>query len=371
MAIVLRFVDIDGFLRERFFAIVNVTDTTAATLKKEIFDALGRYDLHIHNMRGQGYDGARNMRGSWNGLQTLFLKECSCAYYVHCFAHRLQLALIAVAKKELLVNVILCNQIGNLLRPRKTRWSSNFDSLCSMVDMYGYMITVLENMVDEGSSNSIRGEASGLLIAMKSFDFIFILHLMKKITRLTNLLCRALQERSLDILNAMEHVSTTKTLLHALREQGFDILLNCVEEVSEKYDIEIPQMEARYKSIRSRSCQQKDLITVKHHYQFDVFVVAINFQIEELNSIFKDKTIELLKLSGVLEPKDNFKFLNVDHIYQLAEKFYHLDFDAQDLHHLRTQLAHYELDMPINETTTERSFSAMKLVKTTLRNKME
>ncbi|XP_073030628.1 uncharacterized protein [Primulina eburnea] len=100
MAIVLRFVDTEGFLRERFFAIVHVTDTTAATLKKEISDALGRYDLHIHNMRGQGYDGASNMRGSWNGLQALFLKDCSCAYYVHCFAHQLQLALLQLLKKR-------------------------------------------------------------------------------------------------------------------------------------------------------------------------------------------------------------------------------------------------------------------------------
>ncbi|XP_047320242.1 uncharacterized protein LOC124924220 [Impatiens glandulifera] len=122
-----------------------------------------------------------------------------------------------------------------------------------------------------------------------------------------------------------------------------------MEEVCEKYDIEIPQMEAHYKSSRNRSCQQNDSITVKHHYQFDVFVAAINFQIEELNSRFKDEAVKLLKLSGALEPKDNFKILNVDHIYQLAEKFYHLDFDAQDLHHSRTQLAHYELDMPVNE----------------------
>ncbi|XP_047326101.1 uncharacterized protein LOC124929747 [Impatiens glandulifera] len=147
----------------------------------------------------------------------------------------------------------------------------------------------------------------------------------------------------------MDHVSTTKTLIHVLREQGFDILHSCVEEVSTKYDIEIPQMEARYKSSRSRYCRQKDSITVKHHYQFDVFIAAIDFQIEELNNRFKDEVVELLKLSGTLEPKDNFKLLNVDHIYQLSEKFYHLDFDAQDLHHLRTQLAHYELDMPVNE----------------------
>ncbi|XP_058211521.1 uncharacterized protein LOC131323691 [Rhododendron vialii] len=50
MVIVLRFVDVQGFLRERFFHIVHVKDTTALTLKKEISDILTRYNLDIHNM---------------------------------------------------------------------------------------------------------------------------------------------------------------------------------------------------------------------------------------------------------------------------------------------------------------------------------
>ena len=101
MAIVLRFVDIQGFVRERFFSIVHVLDTTCSTLKKEICDVLARYNLYIFNMRGQGYDGASNMRGAWNGLQALFLRDCPYAYYVHCFAHRLQLALVAAAGNEI------------------------------------------------------------------------------------------------------------------------------------------------------------------------------------------------------------------------------------------------------------------------------
>ena len=35
MAIVLRFVDVQGFLHERFFEIVHVKDTTSLTLKKK------------------------------------------------------------------------------------------------------------------------------------------------------------------------------------------------------------------------------------------------------------------------------------------------------------------------------------------------
>jgi hypothetical protein len=67
MVIVLRFVDIQGFLRERFFGIVHVSNTTLI-LKKEIYDVLARYNLHILNMRGQEYGGASNIHGAWNGL---------------------------------------------------------------------------------------------------------------------------------------------------------------------------------------------------------------------------------------------------------------------------------------------------------------
>ena len=85
MAIVLSFIDIQGFVRECFCGIVHVSDTTSSTLKKEICDVLDRYNLHIFNMRGQGYDAASNMRGAWNGLQALFLRDCPYTYYVHFF----------------------------------------------------------------------------------------------------------------------------------------------------------------------------------------------------------------------------------------------------------------------------------------------
>ena len=39
------------------------------------------------------------MRGEWSGLQALVSNECPYAYYIHCFAHRLQLALIATSRE--------------------------------------------------------------------------------------------------------------------------------------------------------------------------------------------------------------------------------------------------------------------------------
>ena len=40
------------------------------------------------------------MRGEFNGLNTLIFEENPCAYFIHCFAHLLQLALAAVTKKH-------------------------------------------------------------------------------------------------------------------------------------------------------------------------------------------------------------------------------------------------------------------------------
>nr|XP_023918608.1 uncharacterized protein LOC112030155 [Quercus suber] len=87
-----------------FFHVVHVRATTALTLKNEIYVVLSRYKLHIENIQDQGYDGANNMHDEWNGLQALFLKECPSAYYVHCMAHRLQLALVTASREVKVVH---------------------------------------------------------------------------------------------------------------------------------------------------------------------------------------------------------------------------------------------------------------------------
>ena len=198
MALVLRFVDKEGFIRERFLDIVYVKDTMATTLKKELSLVLSHHALDIQNIRGQGYNGASNMRGEWKGLQALFLNECPYAYYIHCMAHRLQLALVAASREVIpvhqffskltfVVNIIgasckrnselQCaqanaiahiisidelqtdkgaNQLGALQRAGDTRWGSHFHSVCSLLRLFGPTCVVLQNIINEGSNYSQR-----------------------------------------------------------------------------------------------------------------------------------------------------------------------------------------------------------------------
>ncbi|KAJ8759156.1 hypothetical protein K2173_004163 [Erythroxylum novogranatense] len=124
MGVVIRYVDSFGCVIERFLGLVHVRDTSATSLLKGIKSLFSNYGLSITSLRGQGYDGASNMRGEFHGLKSLILKENSCAYYIHCFAHQLQLTLVAVPKKHLNVcsffNTItrLCNVIGGSCKRR-------------------------------------------------------------------------------------------------------------------------------------------------------------------------------------------------------------------------------------------------------------
>ncbi|XP_042448849.1 uncharacterized protein LOC122033750 [Zingiber officinale] len=69
---------------------------------QDAIDALfAKHGLSLSRLRGQGYDGASNMRGEFNGLKSLILQENPYASYIHYFSHQLQLVIIAVAKNNL------------------------------------------------------------------------------------------------------------------------------------------------------------------------------------------------------------------------------------------------------------------------------
>ncbi|XP_042051664.1 zinc finger MYM-type protein 1-like [Salvia splendens] len=101
LALCLRYVEKKrGKVVERFIGLVHVGDTTSLSLRSAIMTLLVEHSLSSSKIRGQGYDGASNMKGEIHGLKTLIMKDTPSAYYVHCFAHQLQLTLVAISKKN-------------------------------------------------------------------------------------------------------------------------------------------------------------------------------------------------------------------------------------------------------------------------------
>ena len=102
MGVVVRCVDKYGHVIEPILGIVHVSNTTTLSLKTAIEDLFFKHNLSLSQLRGQGYDGESNMQGEHNGFKTLILKENKSAFYIHCFAHQLQLAVVAIAKRMFL-----------------------------------------------------------------------------------------------------------------------------------------------------------------------------------------------------------------------------------------------------------------------------
>ncbi|XP_073035006.1 uncharacterized protein [Primulina eburnea] len=375
MSVVIRYVDSSGHVNERFVGIEHVASTTALSLKAAIDKMFSRYNLSMSKLRGQGFDGASNMQGKFNGLKALILKENPCAFYIHCFAHQLQLALIAVAKKNLpisnffrvvgdVVNVVgaSCkrsdilrekhsdfivealergdissgrglNQETSLQRAGDTRWGSHYSSLISLISMFSAVSDVLEIISkDDSSSPDQKTEAFNLLESILSFDFAFNLHLMKHVLAISSELSTALQKKDQDIVNAMDLVQVCKHRLQMIRDEGWDSFLEKVYHFCEQHYIGILKIDDMFTrwAPRGRPHRNRPEVTNLHHYRVDLFYGVIDIQLQELNHRFSEAGIELLLCVACLCPQNSFVAFDKKKLMQLAE-FYPQDFSRFDL----------------------------------------
>ncbi|ESQ50277.1 hypothetical protein EUTSA_v10002330mg [Eutrema salsugineum] len=350
-------------------------------------------------------------------------------YYVHCFAHQLQLVVVAVAKKHnqvgeffdmihLLLNVIgaSCkrkvvltesnrkrmdegikngeiksgtglNQDRSLKKPGNTRW-------------------VLEHIQNYGTDSTNRQQAYGLLKYFHTFDFVFYLQMLLVVLGLTNKLSKALQKGDQEILNAVSLVESTKRQLQKLRDDGWDDFVAKVYSFSDKNETEMPNLEDEF--VDSRKPRTKTGITNLHHYKVDCFYTVLDMQLQEFNDRFDEVNSELLVCMASLIPIDSFRQFDKSKLVRLAE-LYPDDFSFVERRSLDHQLDIYLdnvqkddrftnleslgdlacvlvetgkhlshplvyrllklcLILPVATATVERCFSAMKIVKTTLRN---
>ena len=82
-----------------------------------------------------------------------------------------------------------------------------------MIRIFPSVCFVLENVIEGGSNYSVCGDATVAYKKITSFDFVFLLHLMKEIMGITDVLCQCLQPKSQDIVNAMHLVLSFKSLI--------------------------------------------------------------------------------------------------------------------------------------------------------------
>ncbi|CAF4968221.1 unnamed protein product, partial [Rotaria socialis] len=226
---------------EDVLGLYELSRQNAEAIVEVIFDILTRCGLNISDCRGQSYDGASSMSGIYGSVSDLVLKQQSKAFFVHCNAHCLDLAVhdltnecptisncILFAKdiidfvrrspKRLSILKEISNQLSmpysNLASLCPTRWTRRAESYNSLLNNYeldiqnlnyvylfillliflAWFQEALYTLIEEKGGPGIK--ANGLHEQMNKFYFFFGLKLGYLLFSATEKLSRIIQSSS-------------------------------------------------------------------------------------------------------------------------------------------------------------------------------
>ncbi|XP_059311958.1 uncharacterized protein LOC132063436 [Lycium ferocissimum] len=217
------------------------------------------------------------------------------------------------------------NQELDLSRACDTRWGSHFKSFNDFILMFGSILNVLESLVLDARLLDERAKAMGYLKTCRTYEVVFMLHLMSDVLGITNELNKCLQKKEQDLANAMLLVEVAKRRLQAYRDDRWNSLISKVSLFCIKHGIFVPNFEEPYvSSLRSRWRLRYN--KVSHHFHVEVFCNIIDWQLQELKDCFGEATTDLLHGITCLNPIDSFSSFDIRKIMKMA-KFYPDDFN--------------------------------------------
>ncbi|XP_066334069.1 uncharacterized protein [Miscanthus floridulus] len=304
------------------------------------------------------------------------------------------------------------NQIRSLRRPGDTRWGSHLGSISSLMNMFKAVSSVLQNLATDLTTGANRADGDTSFKYLTSFEFVFVLCMMREMLEITEQLGQALQKKSQDIVNVIRLVQTTKVLEKMRSDDGWETFFCQVVEFCMNHDILIPNMEETYILRGGHARRQPEHFTKERYYRVEIFRATIDTQLAELNLKFNEKVMDLLSISVTLVPRNGFADFQTKEICRMVEKYYPLDFNQQEMIGLERQLNHFIIDastnedmknistlvdlcrgfvktgrhrifnlvdrlicllvtLPVSTATAEHIFSVLKIIKTRLRNKIE
>ena len=430
----LRWVDDDLSVREEFIGLYVVPSIEASTLVFVIKDTLLRMNLTLAKARGQCYDGASNMSGIRKGVAKLIRNEESRAIFTHCYGHSLNLAAGDTIKKCKTVKKALetTHEITKLVKysPRRenlfhtikgemapgtpgvrtlcpTRWTVRADSMQSIIQNYSVLQDLWEQAADIVHDTETIARIRGVASQMQCFEFFFGLVLGENLLRHTDNLSRTLQKSCSASEGQIVADMTKRTLLGIRSEQCFDLFWEKVNRMAADVDVNDPVLPRKRKvpqRFEEGSAAPEFHSTPKNLYR-QVYYEALDLLVQAINDRFDQpgyKTyccLEALILKAIKKEAFSEELEAVLDVYgsdlngsnlqaQLEILSSNIEsgqiMDIVDVKKHLQQLTSAEktllcevilvmkliLVMPATNATSERSFSAMRRLKSYLRSTM-
>lgn len=428
VAICIRYVSKLFTTHEVFLGFYRTDKTDGETLANLIKQFLQKNNLSIQNIRGQCYDGAASMRGSYKGVQSRIRSENKFAIYVHCYAHILNLCLVDLSKQSSFVRntfgtlqtlysfmgtsskrnsvfeKILSTSSINLSQQTKlkslsdTRWSCRIEAIKSVVNTLPVIVQTLQTISD--NDVNYGSEANNLLNCILHFEFIFCLFLLKSVFEQTNILSKYLQSPSINYAVVKEMSVKTYDSLQDLRS---DESFNKCWELSQnlvKNNGFLPPKFPRNRKISHKKLGGGHVFPEFHdeksYYRISIYFPVLDIVMKEINDRFNENDLSILNsLMETLtyESPSQSSIQEVCKFYELNEDdlaaelkifnkmfksygkvnnienrtLYLKDKDIQNGFPIIVILLKIFLTIPTSSVSCERSFSSLKKLKNYLR----
>ncbi|XP_078490135.1 52 kDa repressor of the inhibitor of the protein kinase-like [Ciona intestinalis] len=392
-------------------------------LANSIIETLKIWGLDLSKLRGQGYDGAANMAGQFRGVQAHVLNKYPLATYTHCNSHVLNLIVSHACKVPSIARTfafiqdaaiyfktpqrqkVLSSSIEALI-PRnnrrrlqllcETRWVERHEAVQIFVELHSSILHALDSLKDSPNT-ATANKASSLKSSLTDFGLICRSRILASVLSYSHRLSIALQGKSVDLISCYNMLSTTLQQIKSVNEnsrQFFSELYHQCLDFASNNNIST-------NLILPRGIQAATAEDHLHDSVFKPFIVDILKQMEERFSVLFQRAMTCFRLV----PKHllTTDFTAVDELVNLYKA--DLTDDVQETFHseitfwqnkwknsdvdslpvdILTSLAsanpqffpniHTLLKiiatLPVTTSSSERSFSKLKLLKTYLRSTM-
>ena len=354
-------------LNERFLDFVPAEDLTAESLTKYIVDTLSKHNIDVNNIVSQGYDGAAVMSGHCSGVQTRIQQLVPKAFYVHCNAHCLNLALVDTVKsvreaaefftllEKLYVfmstskaHVIYVKWQHNL-NPNKqpqqlqhlsdTRWACRSSAISAVCHTYDSILATLSD-IEEGKDAEKAVEARGLLHLVNSFQFLLSLVTFDCLFSCTKRISDILQAPKINLSIAAELITATIETMHQFRtDEEWSKVYKYTVEIASLHKIPVACHLAQSRRSRQQSKRMTDYVVTEttgiqsHHdtdsqadpmttYKCSLYFPVLDHLIAELNRRFTDKNKSIMSAIHACSPVSDV-FLSVHELQPQASNYFY------------------------------------------------
>ncbi|XP_071817210.1 zinc finger MYM-type protein 1-like [Apostichopus japonicus] len=430
-SICFRSVDDELNVREDFIGLYEMASSTGEAISIMILDVIARLGLSVENLRAQTYDGASNMSGKYRGCQAKIKEKQPLAMYFHCSSHVSNLVMKDAVTECTLVRDALqwVHELGVLyrrsgkykgifkdiaadieglggtssanIRPLcPTRWLCRQAAVDAVIQNYEAILASLEEMSHGISDTSAK--ANGLLDRFQKAEVLLALKVANKPLASLETLNRGLQSKSANISGMLESVAKTTAQLEELRNaEAFHEIFRETSLAADKYDLDplqIPRRRQPPKRITGPAAGYKPT-TAEEYYRIQYyklldgmlgnlkerFDISSNAGLSDYNDLQKilttgkvDEVIvkkypELSDLNPTAFKTQLDMFLqttNATSMHEASLAFRGMSTEVRALFPHVLMLLRLLLVCPVTSCECERSFSALRRLKTWLRSTM-